>query len=102
MGWCALAKSVCDNTTRLSPSLLASGNRITSIYVTLPKVAKVSKKGDIAAATGSTAYGFVKLSISDTEHYNALHYRECQNAECHVLFIFMLNVALLIVIMLSV
>jgi hypothetical protein len=37
----------------------------------------------------------ITLSISDTQHNNALRYAECNNAECHVLFIVMLSVVML-------
>jgi hypothetical protein len=42
------------------------------------------------------------LSISDTEHNNALSYAECHYAECRVLFTIMLSVIILKVIMLNV
>jgi hypothetical protein len=47
------------------------------------------------------------LSISDTQHNNALLHAECRYADCHVLFIvmycvIMLNVSMLSVAMLSV
>jgi hypothetical protein len=35
------------------------------------------------------------LSITDTQHNNALHYAECHYADCRVLFIVMLSVVML-------
>jgi hypothetical protein len=44
----------------------------------------------------------MKLSITVTQHSNALHYAECLYGECRVLFIVMLSVGMLNVVMLSV
>jgi hypothetical protein len=43
----------------------------------------------------------MKLSITDTQYKNALHYAECHFAEWHILFIVMLSVIMLNVDMLS-
>ncbi len=34
----------------------------------------------------------IALSITDTQHNNAIRYAECNHAECHVLFVVMLSV----------
>jgi hypothetical protein len=44
----------------------------------------------------------MKLSITDIQHNNALHYAECHYDECRVLFIVMLSVTMLNVVMLNV
>jgi len=42
------------------------------------------------------------LSITDTQHNNALHYAECYYAECHSLFVVMLSVIMMNVVILNV
>jgi hypothetical protein len=40
----------------------------------------------------------MRLSITDTQHNNALLYAGCHYAECHILFIVMLSVVMLSVV----
>jgi hypothetical protein len=45
---------------------------------------------------------YITLSITDTQHYNALRYADCHCAECRDSFIVMLSVIMLNVVVLNV